>query len=248
MAGCVQLRGQDRGQADRACADDRDRVARCDVPVEHADLVRGREDVGEEQDLLVAQLCRHLVEGGVGERDARELGLDAVDGVAEDPAATADAEAVVAFLAEAAASARGDARDEYAVAFRQCGYRGPGLDDEADRLVAEDRARSHLGHVALEDVQIGAADRRARDLDDRVGRSFDLRVRSGFPGLFAWAVIDECLHRILLWLLGFECLLRRWPRNRATPRSSASDLPPGQTTPTGAGTSTRCASSMSRFE
>ena len=88
------------------------------------------------------QLLRHLVDGGVGERDARELGLDAVDGVAEDPAAAADAEAVVALLAEAAAPARGDARDEHAVAFLDCGDGGPGLDDDADRLVAEDRARS----------------------------------------------------------------------------------------------------------
>ena len=102
----VQLRGHDRREPDRAGADDGDRVAGLDAPVQDADLVGRRQDVGEEQHLLVAQAVRHLVDGGVGERDACELGLEAVDQVAEDPAAAAAAEAVVALLAEAAAPAR----------------------------------------------------------------------------------------------------------------------------------------------
>ena len=109
--------------------------------VQDADLVRGRQDVGEEQHLLVAQLVGHLVDGRVGERHARELGLEAVDQVAEDPAAAAGAEAVVALLAEAAAPARGDARDEHAVARLERRDRGADLDDRADGLVAEDRPR-----------------------------------------------------------------------------------------------------------
>ena len=59
--------------------------------VQHADLEGGREDVGEEQHLLVGELVRNLVHRGVGERDARVLGLQAVDQVSEDPAAAADA-------------------------------------------------------------------------------------------------------------------------------------------------------------
>ena len=127
------------GEADRAGADDRDGVAGLDAAVQDADLVRGRQDVGEEQHLLVAQLLRHLVDGRVGERHARELRLEPVDQVAEDPAASAGAEAVVAFLAEAAAAAGGDARDEHAVAFGERRDAAAGLDDRADGLVAEDR-------------------------------------------------------------------------------------------------------------
>ena len=145
----------------------------CDAAVQHADLVRGREDVGEEEHLLVAQLVGHLVDGRVGERHARELGLEAVDQVAEDPAAAAGAEAVAALLAEAAAAARGDARDEHAVARLERRDRVADLDDRADGLVAEDRPGLHLGDVALEDVQVGPADRRRVDADDRVGRLLD---------------------------------------------------------------------------
>ena len=57
--------------------------------VQDADLVGRREDVGEEQHLLVGEPLRHLVDRGVGERHAGELGLEAVDQVAEDPAAAA---------------------------------------------------------------------------------------------------------------------------------------------------------------
>ena len=105
-AGRVELRRHHCGEADRPRADDRDGVARLDAAVEHADLVRRRQDVGEEEHLLVRQILRHLVDGGVRERDARVLGLEPVDQVAEDPAASAGAEAVVALLAEAAAAAR----------------------------------------------------------------------------------------------------------------------------------------------
>ena len=90
-----------------------------DASVEDADLVGRRQDVGEEEHLLVAEALRHLVDRGVGERHACVLGLEAVDQVAEDPAAAAGAEAVVALLAEAAAPAGADARDEHAVARRR---------------------------------------------------------------------------------------------------------------------------------
>ena len=129
----------------------------------------------------------HLVDGRIGERDPRELGLQAIDQVAEDPAAAARAEAVARLLAEATAPARGDAGDEHAVAGREGRHRCADLDDRADGLVAEDRSRLHLGHVALEDVQIGAADRRRVDADDRIrrledgGSATDSQARSPGP-------------------------------------------------------------------
>jgi hypothetical protein len=83
----VQLRGHHDGEPDRSGADDHDRVAGVDLAVQDADLVGGREDVGEEQHLLVAQRLGDLVHRCVGERDARVLRLQSVDQVAEDPAA-----------------------------------------------------------------------------------------------------------------------------------------------------------------
>ena len=69
--------------------------------------------------------------------------------MAEDPAAAAGAQAVVALLAEAAATARRDARDEYAVARPIVVTAGADLDDGADRLVAEDRPRLTSGTSPL---------------------------------------------------------------------------------------------------
>ena len=112
--------------------------------VQDADLVGRRQDVGEEQHLLVAQALRHLVDGVIGERDTRQLGLEAVDHVAEDPAAATAAQAVMPFLAEAAATARADARHEHAIADGDRRHRCADLDDGADRLVTEDPSRLHL--------------------------------------------------------------------------------------------------------
>ncbi len=191
---CVQLGRHDGGEPDRARPDDGHGVAGLDAAVQDTHLVGRREDVREEEHLLVAQAFRDLVHRGVRERDARELGLKPVDQMAEDPAAPAGAEAVVALLAEAAASARRDARDEHPVARRDRRDGGADLDDGADGLVAEDRPRRHLGDVALEDVQIGTADRRRVDAHDRVGRIDDRRVGHGIPGSLAWAVVHERLH------------------------------------------------------
>src|SRR5207253_131608 len=109
-------------------------------------------------------------------------------------AASAGAEAVARLLAEPAPAARRDARDEHAVADGEGADAAPGLDDGPDGLVAENRARPHLGDVALEDVEVGPADRRGVDADDRVRRLPDRRVGRLLPGLLARAVVDERLH------------------------------------------------------
>ena len=67
--------------------------------------------------------------------------------------------------------------------------------DRADRFVAEDPAVGHRGHVALQDVQVGAADRGRVDADDHVGRLLDRGVRDVLPGLRARTVVDQRLHR-----------------------------------------------------
>jgi hypothetical protein len=58
------------------------------------------------------------VERRVGEGDARQLGLEPINQVTEDPPAAADALAIPLLLAVAAAAAGGDAGDEDAVAGR----------------------------------------------------------------------------------------------------------------------------------
>ena len=138
----------------------------------------------------------HEVDRRLGVGDARVLGLHAVDQVAEDPADPADRLAVGGHpaLARPAAAARGDRGDEHAVALLQAADRGAGLDHRPDRLVAEDAALGHRRHVPLEDVQVGAADRRRVDLDDDVRRLADARVVGRLPRPLAGPAEDECLH------------------------------------------------------
>ena len=163
-------------------------------PFSDADLERGGQDVGQEEHLLVGEVLRELVDRRVGERHAGVLGLHPVDRVAEDPAAAAHADAVVALLAEPAAPAGADAREQHAVALGHGADAASGLDHRADRLVSQHRPRRGLGHIALEDVQVRAADRRGVDLDDDVARGLDLGIGNRVPAALPGAVIDESLH------------------------------------------------------
>ena len=73
----------------------------------------------------------------------------------------------------------------------------PGADllDGADRFVAEDPSVGHRGHVALEDVQVGAADRDGVDADDRVGVGLAASgLGTSSHALLAGTVVDERLH------------------------------------------------------
>ena len=116
VAGVEEAGAHDRRQPDRAGTDDGDHVAGLDLTVEHADLVAGGQDVGEHQQLFVGDAVGSEVGGGVGERHAYVLGLGAVDLVAEDPAAAAEALPVHAFAAVAARPAGRDARHQHPVA------------------------------------------------------------------------------------------------------------------------------------
>ena len=170
-------------------------VAGLNVPVQHADLVAGRQDVGEHQDLLVVRARRKPVGGGVGEGHPHVLGLRAVDQVTEDPATPAGALAVAALATEATCPTGRDARHEHPVATRERLHPGTDRLNRADRLVAEDPTGGDLGGVALQDVQVRPADRRRVDADNRVGVGFGLRVWDVLPVLLTGSVVDECLHR-----------------------------------------------------
>ncbi len=73
--------------------------------------------------------------------------------------------AEVAGQAGAALAARRDCADEHTLADLVAGDAGAELVDDADRLVADDQSRSDRV-LALEDVDVGAADRRRGDADD----------------------------------------------------------------------------------
>ncbi len=64
--------------------------------------------------------------------------------------------------------ARDDEGHHHAVALFEFRHRAAGLDDDAHRLVAEDVAVFHAGLVAVEEMQVRAADRRGGNLDDGV--------------------------------------------------------------------------------
>ena len=93
------------------------------------------------------------------------LGLRAVDGVAEAPAADGLVAGAVAALREVAGqagvalAARRDGADEDALADLVAGHAGAELLDDADRLVADDQPGPDRV-LALDDVEVGAADRR----------------------------------------------------------------------------------------
>jgi len=71
---------------------------------------------------------------------------------------------------------------------------GSDIVDDANTFVAENPSRLATRNIALEDVQIGAADRRPGDPDDRVGGRGDLRGWAFFQGFSPRALIDESFH------------------------------------------------------
>ena len=139
---------------------------------------------------------RQRVQRRVGERDPHELGLGAVDEVAEDPAAAAEALSVAARAAvvgNVPQAEMQETRTRSPTARPRTPL--PTSIDRADGLVAEDPSRFHLGHVALEDVQIGAADGDRVDPDDHVLRVLEVGQRDIDPRLAAGAVVHERFHR-----------------------------------------------------
>ena len=86
----------------------------------------------------------------------------------------------------------------------------PGADavDDADALVAEDAAGRAGGDVALQDVQVRAADGGLERFDDGVAGRLDLRLGPVFERLFAGTLVDESFHG---WLRSRALLTCRRP-------------------------------------
>ena len=206
--GRVELRGEQRGQADGPRAHDRHGVARLHLAVQHPALEPGGEDVAQEHAGLLVGVFGQGVEARVRVGNAHVLRLGPVDAVAEDPAAV-PAVGVHPLAAEVAAPAGADAGDEDLVSLGEAVHRGPHFLDAAHGLVAEDPSLFHGGHVALQDVQVGPADRGGRDPHESIGGLEDAGFRLVFPGALSRSVVDERLHggrrRLRRPCLGIGC-------------------------------------------
>ena len=97
-----------------------------------------------------------------------------------------------------AATARGDAGDEHAVARMEHRHAGPNLLDRSGFLVTEDASRGGVWDVAFENMEIRAAVRRLGDPHDRVIGYCDLGDRPILQRLPARTLIDQRLPAILL--------------------------------------------------
>jgi hypothetical protein len=168
--------------------------------------VAGRKDVGQEQDLLVAQSVRDLHRPYIGKRNAQIFGLAAVIAAAEVRIAeqsgrriapqlgglgmvgiAAFATGVKTVLAKEAFAAGNRERDDDAVADLQFLVLGADRDDFAHILVAKHISRLHFGDAAAVDMKVGPADRAGGDFDDRISRMLNFRIGDRFAPDVAFA-------------------------------------------------------------
>ena len=104
------------------------------------------------------------------------------------------ADGVVAAPALVALAAPDRERHDDAVAHLELLDLGADLDDLAHELVADDVAVHHARHVAVVEVQVGAADGAGGDPDDGVARILDLGIGNLFAADVARLVPDKRLH------------------------------------------------------
>src|SRR5690606_28434856 len=194
LPGAHHHRAADGELAHRPRAPDRHRVGGLDVTLRRG-LPAGRQDVAEEQHLLVGHAIGNHHRADVGVGHAHVLGLTArvaagEVGVAVEPGSGVAEQFVGDVLVAVAALAHREvaaptlvalATDDgeghhHAVADFELLVRRADLHDLAHELVAHDVAVFHAGHEAVVEVQVRAADRAGTDLDDGVARIFDGRV------------------------------------------------------------------------
>ena len=70
----------------------------------------------------------------------------------------------------------------------------PDAVDNADAFMSQDPARCTARHVALQDMQVGSANRRLHDLDDGVVVRLDNGLGPFLQGFLAGAAIDQSFH------------------------------------------------------
>ncbi len=185
----------------------------------------GAHDVGAHQDLLVTEPVRHRGQVGLGVGNAHVLRLAAIDRVPQLPAPHGLATALTgdAFLARVALPAGGNGPRDYTLAHRVAGHRAPQLFDHPDGFVPDDAPGLH-GILALEDMNIGPADRGGRHPQQGIRRP---DLRDGPILNLDPTRLDENrrLHRTHAGLLGFGRLLHM--ASCATCLSNIAGRPPG---------------------
>ena len=102
--------------------------------------------------------------------------------------------AVEALATVGASPAGADTRQDDPVTDGQSGDPLADLGDHADALVTQDAADLDLRNIAVEDMEVGSADRGGDHLDDDISRLFDLRIGYFVPCLLAGTFVDECFH------------------------------------------------------
>ena len=176
-----------------AGADDSDRITRFDVAIQHATLVRVRQNVAEQHNGLEIKIRRDPVQARVRMRDAHVLGLGTIDRVPQDPA-TSPAMGRHAAPAEIADAAGGDAGDEHEISWVKGGDARANCLNHAHTLVSENAARGHAGNVTFQDMKVRAANGRCGDANDGVASLTNRRRGLRLPRSLARAVVDQCLH------------------------------------------------------
>jgi len=185
-------RAEERGALQRHDADgpqphDDDGRSRADGRPERAQ-VAGREDVGQQDGLVVGDTLGNTQREGVGKGDGHGLGLPTgeVGHGSERGGLAGEAHVGLAGAAGAAHAAADHAGDEHAIAPPQALHVRSGLQHRPDGLVAQ--ADADPGRRIVVEVEIGAADRGALDLDDDpvgtgergIGHVFDPHVARPF--------------------------------------------------------------------
>ena len=110
-------------------------------------------------------------------------------------------------------SAGADAGNKNPVSRFECGHGSANILNNTDTLMTQNATGSTGRDVALEDVQVGPADRGFHHLDDGVRGRLDLRLRVILQGFFARPPIDKTFHRLRLLRLesraaGFGIVVR----------------------------------------
>ncbi|MNI41017.1 hypothetical protein D3C73_952560 [compost metagenome] len=196
--------------------------------------VAGWKNVGEEQDLFVAQAVRHNDRANIGIRNAKILRLTAWEatihfGITEqaggriaDRLCLLRACGVRSFAQRnltpfaLPALTAGNCEGHYdAIADLEFGIAAADFNDLPHRLMAHDVPRMHAGNEAAVEMQIGAANRAAGHLDDRVAIVLDYRVVYRFAAYVAATMPRKSFHLRSLPIYG-----------RSLPQSHQGNQPP----------------------
>src|SRR3546814_3662792 len=123
-------------------------------------------------------------------RNVDEFRLRHVYGIAHDTPAVGTVRIHPA-TAIFAARAGGDAGDQDMITSLEAAHRSAHLFDDPDTFMAENPARLASGDIALENVQVSAANRRFRDPHNRVGRRLQVGLGAFVEAFLARTVINR---------------------------------------------------------